>query len=328
MRALTVPNQQSHLINQLAISEIPIPNPAPEEVLIKVHATGLNPVDYKIVKNGIADWAYPHVLGLDVAGEVVATGDQVNGFQVGDRVSGHSNLHQNGCFAEYVAVPSYQLAKIPDNVSYEQAAALLCGALTAYTAINRKPNLTNVHNILIHAGAGSVGSLAIQFAKLRHLKVFTTVSSGKVDFVKQLHPDAIINYRTEDVDQKVMALTHDQGVDLIVNTVGKEESTRDLHRLAYNGTLITIVDIPDIDPNLLFERALNVETVNLGGAHLSNNAVQKADLSKMNAEVLQLMSQHEIDPLIDQVLPFDQIQVDLSMIKKHAVKGKLVVKID
>ena len=326
MKALVVPNQNCQRLEDLVIQELPIPEPKPDQVLIKVHAAGLNPVDYKIVEGGVNDWHYPHTLGLDLAGEVVAVGTKVANYQVGDRVSGHGNLHEAGCFAEYVTVPTYQLAKIPTNVSYEEAAALLCGALTAYTAVNRKPNLTNIHNVLVHAGAGSVGSLAIQFAKLHQLKVFTTVSTGKVDFVKQLQPDAIIDYRTEDVDKRIAALTDHRGVDLIINTVGKAEATRDLRRLAYNGTLVTIVDVPELDRNLMFNHALNLATVNLGGAHLSCDPNQQRDLGTMNAEVLDLMSKGQIDPLIEQVLPFEDAAKGLQLIKDHRVMGKLIIK--
>lgn len=327
MRALVVKDSSIHSLDQVVIEDRPQPTAQVGQVLIKVHAVGLNPVDYKLVEGGVENWTFPHILGLDVAGEVAALGDGVHDFQVGDRVSGHGNLMKDGCFADYVAVPTYQLAKIPTNVSYEQAAALLCGALTAYTAVNRKANLTNVKTVLVHAGAGGVGSLAIQFAKLHGFRVLTTVSARKKDFVQQLHPDAIIDYQSEDVSQRVAELTDGLGADLIIDTVGKAEATKDLHRLAYNGTLVAIVDDPEMDAGYLFDHAVNVATVNLGGAHLSGNPAQQADLGKMNAEVLQLMSQGKINPLIERVLPFEQIVDGLQMLKNRQVKGKLVVRL-
>lgn len=326
MKALVVKGQSVHSLDQLEIAERPRPTAKAGQVLVKVHAVGLNPVDYKLVEGGVDSWSFPHVLGLDVAGEVVAVGEGVHDFQIGERVSGHGNLMKDGCFAEYVAVPIYQLAKIPANVTYEQAAALLCGALTAYTAVNRKANLTNVKTVLVHAGAGGVGSLAIQFAKLHGFRVLTTVSARKKAFVQQLHPDAIIDYQHEDVSQRVSELTGDLGADLIIDTVGKAEATKDIKRLSYNGTLVTIVDVPEMDAAYLFDHAINVDTVNLGGAHLSGNPTQQADLGKMNAEVLQLMSQGKIDPLIEQALPFEQIVDGLQMLKQRQVQGKLVAK--
>lgn len=328
MKAYTITNSQDHSLTDIHLTTVDRPVPGPDQVLIKVHAAGLNPVDYKVVEGGVDAWHFPHILGLDVAGEIVAVGKQVQKWQVGMRVSGHSDLTKDGCFAEYIAVPSYQLALIPDNVSYETAASLLCGALTAYQAINRKPNLATAKTALIHAGAGGVGSMAIQFAKLRGLKVFTTVSSRKVGFVRQLHPDAIIDYQKEDVTSRIMELTADQGADLIVDTVGKAEATADLHRLSYNGTLVTIVEFPTVDPDLMFNRGLTVATVNLGGAHLSKNPVQQRDLGQMDKEVLQLASQGKVKSLIERVLPFDQLVHGLQMIKDRQVMGKLVVKID
>lgn len=136
MKALVVNNPAVHSIDELSITEVPKPIPEANEVLIRVHAVGLNPVDYKVVEDGVDAWTYPHTLGLDVAGEIVAIGSAVTDFQVGDRVSGHGNLAKNGCFSEFAAVPSYQLAKIPTNVSDEVAASLLCAGLTAYKLLS------------------------------------------------------------------------------------------------------------------------------------------------------------------------------------------------
>lgn len=328
MKALVVVDPDDKTIASLRVADVQVPTPASNQVLIKVHAVGLNPVDYKVVEGGLPSWTYPHTLGLDVAGEIVAVGEAVTDWQVGDRVSGHGDLTQNGCFAEFVAVSTYQLARIPDNVSYEIAASLLCGALTAYTAVERKPNLTNARTVLVHAGAGGVGSIAIQLAKLHGFKVFTTVSTAKIKYVQQLHPDVIIDYRQEDVDERLKQLTNGLGVDLIIDTVGKTEAEKDLRRLTYNGTLVTIVDVPDLTGVPMFNCGLSVDVVNLGGAHLSGNPYQKADLGKMNDEMLQLVAKGKVKPLIEKVLPFAQIKEGLQAIKDHQVVGKIVVKME
>lgn len=327
MKALVVKRPNDKIIDHLQIIDVAKPVPAPNQVLIRVHAVGLNPVDYKVVESGVPAWTYPHTLGLDVAGEIAAVGANVTDWQVGERVSGHGDLAKNGCFTEFVTVPTYQLARIPAEVSYETAASLLCGALTAYTAVERKPNLTNVKTVLIHAGAGGVGSIAIQLAKLHGFRVFTTVSTGKIEYVRQFHPDVIIDYRKENVDDRIEQLTGGSGVDLIIDTVGKAEAERDLRRLAYNGTLVTIVDVPDLTGVPMFDRGLSVDVVNLGGAHHSGNLAQQADLGKMNAEMLNLAAAGKVDPLIEKVISFDQIKAGLQAIKDHQVVGKLVAKI-
>lgn len=158
--------------------------------------------------------------------------------------------------------------------------------------------------------------------------MFTTVSTAKIKYVQQLHPDAIIDYRQEDVDERIRQLTDGLGVDLIIDTVGKTEAEKDLLRLAYNGTLVTIVDVPDLTGVPMFNRGLSVDVVNLGGAHLSGNPYQKADLGKMNAEMLQLAANGKVNPLIEKVLPFAQIKEGLQAIKDHQVVGKIVVKIE
>ena len=194
-------------------------------------------------------------------------------------------------------------------------------------AIERKPNLTNVQTALIHAGAGGVGSIAIQLAKLHDIKVITTVSSRKRNFVEDLQPAAIIDYQAENVTKCLMELTAGQGADLIINTVGQTEAEKDLQRLAYNGQLVTIVDVPKLETTAMLERGLSLEAVNLGGAHRSNNLAQHAELGQMNAELLRVGSTGKVKPQIDQVLPFSKIKAGLQAVKNHAVTGKLVVTI-
>lgn len=173
-----------------------------------------------------------------------------------------------------------------------------------------------------------LGSITIQLAKLHGCKVFTTVSSSKYDYVKQLAPDAIINYQTEDVDKKLADLTDGLGVNLIIDAVSKKEAELDLRRLAYNWRLVTIVDVPSLDNVPMFDRGLGMDVVNLGGAHLSGNPSQQADLGWMNAEMLKLISNGDVKPLIEKVISFDQIIDGLTAIKNHEVVGKLVAKID
>ena len=328
MKALVVDTPTDSSIERLKISDVPVPQPNDDEVLVKVHAAGLNPVDYKIVESGVDAWTYPHTLGLDVAGEIVSLGKNVTKWQVGDRVSGHSDLTKNGCFAEYVAVPTYELAEIPATVTYTTAASFLCGALTAYQAVERKANFATVRTVLIHAGAGGVGSIAIQLAKRHGCKVFTTVSSSKRKYVEQLAPDVIIDYQTENVTQRLKELTNGLGVDLIIDTVGKREAEKDLQRLAYNGRLVTIVDVPSITDMPMFAQGLGMDVVNLGGAHLSGNQDQQMDLGRMNAEMLQLVANGEVKALGIDVLPFEQIIEGVKMVKNHQVIGKVVVKMD
>ncbi|MFC6170020.1 zinc-binding dehydrogenase [Loigolactobacillus jiayinensis] len=328
MRAIYLNTATDHGLDALTIGERPQPQPAAEEILVRVHAVGLNPVDYKLIEGGNKKWQYPHILGLDVAGEIVALGPQVSGFAVGERVFYHGDLTKDGGFAEYATVKSYAVAKMPAELSYEQAAALLCGAMTAYAALYRKASLANRHTVLIHAGAGGVGGIAVQLAKHSGLTVYTTASSRKRALAKRLLPDHIIDYQTTDVTAAIKELTHGHGVDLIINTVGTKEATADLQRLAYNGALVTIVGGPDLSDHALEQRGQSWLSVNLGGAHQSNNLQQQTDLAVMAAELGKLVVAKQLDPLIERVLAFEQIPQGLQALKQHLISGKVVARLN
>lgn len=330
MKAYVIPDAQARGIDAIRLADVPDPVAGPGHVLVKVHAAGLNPVDYKLAEGGNPAWTYPHVLGLDMAGEIVGIGEGVEGtWKVGMRVAGHGDLRHDGCFAEYVSAPAYELALIPDDVPYATAAGLLCGALTAYQTINRKPNLNLVRTALVHGGSGAVGGIAAQLAKMHGVAVLTTCSTRNVEFVREhVRPDAIIDYRTEDVDARVRELTGGLGADLIVDTVSGREAQRDLDRLAYNGQLVTIVDVPPIPGGRMFARALSVDAVNLGGAHASGNPVEQRDLGTMASDVLSMVSQGELDPLVTGMLPFADLVEGLRSLAEHRATGKLVVDMD
>ncbi|RYQ40622.1 alcohol dehydrogenase [Bifidobacterium pseudolongum subsp. globosum] len=330
MKAYVIPNAEARGLDAMELADVPRPQAAPGHVLIQVHAAGLNPVDYKLAEGGNANWTYPHILGLDVAGEIVELGEGVEDtWKVGMRVAGHGDLRFDGCFAEYVSAPTYELALIPDDVEYTTAAGMLCSALTAYQTINRKPNLNLVRTALVHGGSGAVGGVAVQLAKMHGITVFTTCSTRNVDYVREhVRPDAVIDYRTQDVDERVRELTGGRGADLIVDTVSGEEAECDLGRLAYNGQLVTIVDVPPVSSGQMFGGALSIDVVNLGGAHGSGNPMEQRDLGTMASDVLSMVSQGQLDPLITGVLPFGDLVEGLRSLADHKVTGKLVVDVD
>ena len=320
MQALVVPEAGAQTLSSLRWTNRPQPQPGPGQVLVQTHAVGLNPVDVKLVAGGNSAWRYPHTLGLDVAGVVTAVGTGVTQFVPGQRVCGHGNLAVDGSFADYVVTEALALALIPESLSFETAAASLCAGLTAYQSVERKLNLTNVETVLVHAGAGGVGSMAIQLLQHAGKRVFTTVSARKQDFVAQLNPAAMIDYRNEDVDARISELTGGHGVDAIINTIGHPDA--DLPRLAYNGQLVCVLATPESVPAA---KALSISNLDLGGAHRSRDPRQIADLGRMATELLALIAAGHVDPLVSRVLPRTELVAGLEQLAADQVVGKLVV---
>ncbi|MFC6322858.1 zinc-binding dehydrogenase [Companilactobacillus baiquanensis] len=328
MKALTIKENTDFGIENIQLIEMPTPKIIDNEILVKLHAVALNPVDYKLAEKHNSKWSYPHILGLDGAGEVIAVGENnPKQFKVGERVFFHNDLSKNGTFAEIAKAKSNVVTRIPDSVSYESAAAILCSGLTAYQAMYRKLSLSGKKTVLIHAGAGGVGGIDIQLAKNSGLTVITTVSKSKIPFAKKLGADFIIDYHNEDVDQVINKITKNLGVDLIINTVGGQTVQDDLNRLAYNGGIVTILNTPDITNYDLHAKGQSVLTLNLGGVHQSKNEAQLNDLAKMSDDLIQLVAKKIVDPMVNEIINFEDIPVGLEKIKQHKTMGKIVAKI-
>lgn len=328
MKALVIPNSKVNNVEQLEIIDTAIPQISEDEILIKVHTVGLNPVDFKLVENHHPNWTFPHILGLDAAGVIEKVGaHNPRNFKIGDKVFYHSDLSKDGCFAEYAKTNYRCVAKIPDGVSYQQAASILCNGMTAYSAVHRKMNLTGKKTVLVHAGAGGVGSIAIQLAKLAGLKVITTVSKHKIDWVKQFSPDYIIDYKNENTSERIQEITKNVGVDLIINTVGPAEAAKDLTRLSYNGALITIVGEPKLDNYDLGANGQSVLSVNLGGAHQHNNLSQIDDLAIMASDLGKLLAENKLKSIVTKEITFNEIPSGLTSIQQHQLPGKIIAKI-
>ena len=206
MKAWVVPSKTQFGLQNLQLSDMPKPQPAADQVLIAVRAVGLNPADYKLAQVSDDSWGYPHILGLDLAGEITEVGSDVEDFGVGERVCAHIDLAGQGCFAEYATAPTYCVAHIPEKVSFEEAAGMMSTGITAYQVIHRKVNLANRKTALIHAGSGGVGSMAVQLAKEAGLTVYTTVPGNAKDFVRELGADVAIDFETENFVEEINKL--------------------------------------------------------------------------------------------------------------------------
>lgn len=313
-------------IDDLTWGEVPDPRAGEGQLVVKVMSTALNPVDYQLIESGNPNWVYPHITGVDLAGEVVEVGPDTSGFQTGDRIACHTDLNRKGAFAQFAVIDANAAAKIPDGVSYDEAAAVLCAGMTAYQAVVQKLNYTDKQTILIHAGAGGVGGFAIQLAKELGLKVFTTASAANHEWVKSLGADTAIDYHTEDVTKRIMEETDGEGVDLILNTVSSAEATEDLKRLAFSGQLAYIAGAPDLSGIKPFTLAPSIHEVALGAAHASGSVRAKQNLAYMADELMQRVKKGTLNPMVNQVLPREELPAGLKTLKGRHVRGKIIVR--
>jgi NADPH2:quinone reductase len=216
------------------------------QVKIKVHAAGVNPVDTKLRAHGLLfDNALPAILGCDGAGIVVEIGSAVQQFKVGDKVwFCHGGLgREPGSYADYSVIDERWLSLSPETLSFVEAAAAPLVLITAWGALFDRGGLQAGQTVLIHAGAGGVGHVAIQLAKIKGARVITTVSSEqKSEFVKSLGADEVINYKDTDFVAAVNELTLGKGADVVFDTVGAEVFKASIAATAHFGRLITLLD--------------------------------------------------------------------------------------
>ncbi|WP_336882076.1 zinc-binding dehydrogenase [Priestia koreensis] len=325
MRALLL--QKGDQWQDMKIGEVPTPSPKKGEVSVKVHATGLNPVDYKVANGNNPDWNYPHIVGVDGAGLIEEVGEGVTEWKKGDRVVYHASLANHGNFAEYAVTTAHTISRIPDGISFEDAVALPCAGYTAYQALFRKMHIQEGKTILVHAGAGGVGGFAIQLAKQAGLTVFTTASEENHAYVKDLGADYAIDYRKENFVEKVMELTNGVGVNYVLDTVSRDNATTSLDVLTFNGHLAFIAGAPDYTKIKPFTTSPSYHEVALGAGHSSNNMDEQRDFAKMGNEMLQLLADGKISSLLEEVISLDEIPQGLQKLADRHVRGKIVAKI-
>lgn len=232
---------------ELIVEEVPKPECQVDDVLVKVHAAGVNPIDWKVRSGSYAsvfDFKFPFILGWDVSGTVESVGSKVEDFKVGDAVYSLVAFPQLGnCYAETVAVKAEHLWHKPTDFSFEQAAATPLVALTAWQVLFDIGKLKASEKVLIHAGAGGVGHVAIQLAKAKGAFVYTTCSKSKIPLVSDLGADVVIDYQQDNFQDLVKDL------DLVIDTVGGAITKQSLSVLKDNGTLVTIASMitPEIE---------------------------------------------------------------------------------
>ncbi|HLI49414.1 MAG TPA: NADP-dependent oxidoreductase [Chthonomonas sp.] len=236
MKAIVVPTFTNP--PTLRYEEVPKPQIAADEVLVRVQATSVNPVDTYICTGAAQSWLnlkLPLIPGADFAGVVEAVGSDVKDVKPGEEVYSYSPLQRLGAFAEYLAVPAAIVAPKPPNLSFEEAASLPIVALTAWQSLFEAAQLKAGQKVLIHAAAGGVGTMAVQLAKAHGAYVYGTASTGNIPFLKELGVDAPIDYTSTPFEQVA------KEVDVVFDMVGGETLMRSLQTLKPGGCLVSIV---------------------------------------------------------------------------------------
>jgi len=217
----------------LTVETRPVPRPGPNEVLIKVRAAGVNPVDWKAAGRRLG-----MVPGIDVSGTIDSLGEGVTGWKVGEPVLGFAR--QSGSYAEYAVIPVDSIAHKPKSLTYEQAAGVPIAGETAYRSLYETAKIRKGDVVLIHGAAGGVGSAAVQIARAAGARVIGTASANNQDFLHSLGVDQSIDYRTQRFEDVV------KDVDLVLNTADADTTARSIGIVKKGGTLVTIVGMPDV----------------------------------------------------------------------------------
>lgn len=310
--------------SSLRMAEVARPAPGPGEVLVRVHAVGLNPVDYKLAQSGHARWQYPFILGLDVAGTIEELGEGVTSWQRGEAIYYHGDLSRPGGYAQWAVVAAHVVAPLPAGLTFEQAAALPCAGFTAYLALERKLHIRSGQTVLVTGGAGGVGGFAVQLAAKSGCSVIATCSARNFDYVRSLGAAELVDYTTENLTERVRSLTGGRGVDAVVDTVSGASATEAAGLLAFNGGIACVAGMADLAAARPFRQAASVHGVMLGGAHLSGDRPAQEDLARIGREFGALVSSGRIDPMLHEVIALAEIPEALERLSARHVRGKIV----
>ncbi len=311
----------------LVTNEVEKPTVQSGDVLIEVRAAAINPIDKIIAMGhlkGMLPIQLPAAVGYDVSGVVVAKGAKAASFEVGDEVYARAPQEQMGTLAEFAAVDSEAVSKRPKNISFEEAAGLPLAGLTALQSLQRA-GIKACDRVLIHAGSGGVGSLAVQYAKAKGAYVYTTTSTDNVDWVKGLGADEVIDYKSQDYRTIV------KGVDIVFDTLGQHYTLEAFDVVKRGGVVVSIAgpmgiesakmlgvpnyELPEEITKIVAKTGATYEHVFMhpSGAHLR--------------EIKALVEAGDIKPIVDKVYPLGEAVEAFTHLDSGRAKGKIVISV-
>ena len=296
--------------DQLKEATVQLPELKANQLLVKVAATSINPIDWKLREGYLKQmfpWDFPIILGWDVAGDIVEIGADVTEFKVGDAIYARPETTRFGTYADYAIVDAELAAIKPENQNYAEAAAVPLAGLTAYQALFEHGRLKEGEKVLIHAGAGGVGTYAIQLAKAAGAYVITTASPRNQELLQKLGADEIIDYHTTDFEEVL------QDIDLVFDTMGGDTQKKSFTVLKPKGRLISILSIEDED--LAKEKDIFAKAI-----WLRTNGKQLAELTE-------LIEAEKVNSVIGATFPLTAqgIYDAHALSETHHAVGKIVI---
>jgi NADPH:quinone reductase-like Zn-dependent oxidoreductase len=295
---------------ELKYEDMPEPVINPDDVLIRVYATSINPVDWKIRQGQRKEGpqrSFPLILGWDVSGIVEKVGSAVNSFKEGDEVWGRPDLSRNGTYAEFVAVRAGEIAYKPKTIDHPVAAAVPLAGLTAWQGLFDHGKLQAGQKILIHGAAGGVGSFAVQLAKWKGAHVIGTASEKNIAFLKELGASEVIDYKSELFEEKL------KDIDVVFDTIGGETQANSIKVLKPGGILVSTVGIKDM------------EALSAKGIH--GEQYMAKSLPDQLKQLAELIDAGKIKPVIAQVLPLKEAARAHRISEEGHTRGKIVLKV-
>jgi NADPH:quinone reductase-like Zn-dependent oxidoreductase len=291
----------------LKFEDTPKPEPGAREVRVRVHAAGVNPVDWKIREGKLGQIPLPSILGSDFSGEIEALGPDVTEFRVGEMVFG-SVADASGSYAQYALAPVSHIVEKPKQIDHVQAAGIPVPAMTAWQALFDEAKLSAGQRVLIHAAAGGVGNFAVQFAKWKGAYVIGTASGSNADLVRSLGADEFIDYHKTKFEEAV------RDVDVVFDTVGGETQERSWKVLKPGGVLVSIVQPPS-------EQSAKAHHVR--GVFMRQDATRNQELMQIS----KLIADGQIKVNVQTILPLSEARKAQELSQTGHARGKIVLKV-
>lgn len=318
---------------EVVIQDIPLPSMGDEDVLVKIKAAGVNPLDNMIIRGDvklIVPYKFPLVMGNEFVGVIERIGSNVSKFSVGERVYGRMPLKRIGAFAEYAAIDQNAVAKAPDYLSDEEAASVPLTALTAIQAFElMKPQAGQT--VFISGGTGSLGAMAIPVAKSLGLKVITNGSAANAERVLRLGADRFIDYKTEDYSQTL------SDVDMVLDTLGDKELPKEFGILKAGGHLVSLRGMPNkafaVHSGMPFVKRFMFGLVGRKYDQMAAEKSQTYDFIFVREDgaglerISDIFAEKHIEASVDEVFPLSDVSNALQKVAAGKSKGKTIIKI-